>query len=120
MRHEQIIEQAQNRSEMCTSQSRDIYRIAFRDGAEWADESRDEFLPKETVAFTIRRDEKDKVKKEFKGWLINHVGTNNCCLAKDDNDGKVYLLDPTTCMENDYQILDDYPSLTHVVFLPIA
>ena len=120
MRHEQIIEQAQKRSEMCTSQSRDIYRIAFRDGAEWADESREEFLPKDTFYLTIRRDKNYKVEKKFKAWLTNFVGTDKCCLAKDGDDGNVYVLDPDACMENDYQILDDHPSFTHLIILKIA
>lgn len=120
MRQQEINEQAQLRSEMCTEQTRDIYRIVFREGAEWADESRYSFLPKDIATFKVERNEGFKMTEKFREWLMNAASVGKCILAKNDEDGEVLVLDPDICKENDYQILNDCDSLNTLIILNIA
>lgn len=122
MRHEQIIDQAQKRSEMCTSQSRDIYRIAFKDGAEWADNSRNDFLPKNTERIQIIRNEDGKMNPEFRDILMSRVNFSNCVIAKveEDDESYIVLLDPELCMQNDYEILNDFECIKEIIIIKKA
>ena len=69
IRQKQIDEQAQIRSEMCVQNVQEIYRIAFRDGAEWADKTKEDFIPEGMMPITVERSADGTVSKDLIQYL---------------------------------------------------
>ena len=129
MRQQEINEQAQRRSDICSTQYKDVYRIAFREGAEWADENpkifEDERLttllddfeeyPADTKQFSflfqsIIRDMNDKVTAEFVKEL-DEIPADKGIIAHDSITDKLFLID----REHAEDILNDNPTLDYLL-----
>lgn len=125
MRQQEINEQAQLRSEICSTQYKDVYRIAFREGAEWADENpkvfEDELFedideyPADTKQFSflfesIIRDMNDRVTAEFVKEL-DEIPADKGIIAHDSITDKLFLID----REHAEDILNDNPTLDYLL-----
>jgi hypothetical protein len=142
LREIEIKTEAENRSEICTSEAKDIYRIAFRDGAQWADSHREWFeeeydgpldddpefkyekmmasksegFPQKRMHF-IQREEDGSLTEEFRRFLTEvPVGTGFVLMDMDQEE--MYYIsadDPNT-----EKYLEDNPILTVLMLVEHA
>lgn len=120
-RREQISEAAANFSVKCREDMKSIIKVAFEEGAKWADshrniDPRDYFM---SQPLPIQRDDKGKVTEETKEILRN-LPTNMGIIARKMNDNMIYFLDPEANNLNDYAVLDEFTDFQEIKVVYLA
>ena len=120
-RKEQITEAAEKASAKCREEIRQIYKVAYIEGACWADyhrsiDPRDLFF---SQPLRIQRNPDGKVSKETKEILRN-LPTNMGIIARRKNDNMIHFLDPETNSQNDYEVLDEFPDFEEIKLVYMA
>lgn len=120
-RREQINEAAENASAKCREEIRQVYKVAYIEGANWADshraiDPRDLFF---SMPMPIQRNEDGSVAEETKNILRN-LPTNMGIIARRKNDNMIHFLDPETNSQNDYEVLDEFPDFEEIKLVYMA
>lgn len=120
-RKEQINEAAENASAKCREEIRQVYKVAYVEGANWADshraiDPRDLFF---SMPMPIQRNEDGSVAEETKNILRN-LPTNMGIIARRKNDNMIHFLDPETNSQNDYEVLDEFPDFEEIKLVYMA
>ena len=120
-RREQINEAAENASAKCREEIRQVYKVAYIEGANWADshraiDPRDLFF---SMPMPIQRNEDGSVAEETKNILRN-LPTNMGIIARRKNDNMIHFLDPETNGQNDYEVLDEFPDFEEIKLVYMA
>lgn len=120
-RKEQINEAAENASAKCREEIRQVYKVAYIEGANWADshraiDPRDLFF---SMPMPIQRNEDGSVAEETKNILRN-LPTNMGIIARRKNDNMIHFLDPGTNSQNDYDVLDEFPDFEEIKLVYMA
>lgn len=107
-RKEQISEAAEKASANCREEIRQVYRVAYEEGARWADnhrsiDPRDLFF---TMPMPIQREEDGSVTEETKNILRN-LPANMGIIARRKNDDMIHFLNPEINGKNNYKALDE-------------
>ena len=116
MRQKQIDNQAQLRSEACIQAIREIYCIAFKEGAEWSDKTKEDFIPQGMMPIIIKRDEDGKVAEDLK-WYLCDLPINKCCILKDEAEQRLHVLNHEQCVLNGYEILNDLKTISMILIV---
>ena len=120
-RKEQITEAAENASAKCREDIRQVYKVAYIEGANWADshraiDPRDLFF---SQPVRIQRNPDGKVSEETKEILRN-LPTNMGIIARRKNDNMIHFLDPEINSQNDYEVLDEFPDFEEIKLVYMA
>ena len=116
MRQKQIDNQAHLRSETCIQAIREIYCIAFKEGAEWSDKTKEDFIPQGMMPIIIKRDEDGKVAEELRRYLCD-LPVNKCCIIKDEAEQSLHALNHEQNMLNGYEILNDRRTISMILIV---
>ena len=100
MNQKQILNEAKSRSEKCTTQNKDIFRLAFIEGAEWMMQN---IL---SASIEVKRRDDGTLSDEFVEQLCN-LPCNVGILFLDPNDRSVHFLDPEIHSARNYDVLND-------------
>lgn len=116
IRQKQIDEQAQIRSEKCIQNVQEIYRIAFRDGAEWADKTKEDFIPEGMMPITVERNADGTVSKDLIQYLCA-LPASKSVIAKDDSESTLHYLNHDQHVLNDYAVLNDVRTISTLLII---
>lgn len=112
MTEQLIVEEAISRAEKCTSQTKDIYRLAFAEGALWIKEK---FLPS---SIPIKRDNDGKVTQEFLTYLCE-LPCNIGIIFIEPQNKILHFLDPEQHCANNYAVFDILSEVNEVFIVNI-
>lgn len=109
IRQNQISVAAETASAKCREDIKQVYKVAYVEGANWADshraiDPRDLFF---SESMPIQRNENGKVSEETKKILRN-LPTNMGIIARRKNDNMIHFLDPEINGQNDYVVFDEF------------
>ena len=102
-----MAKEAAAKAEKCTSQNRDVYRLAFMEGAEWIIA---ELLP---TPLRVRRNADGKLTEEFREFLCN-LPCNQGIMFIEPHDRKLCFLDPEIHGINNFATLDDITEIKDI------